>query len=51
VLVRGYLDPAASHELAADELHLSRSAYFRRLKTASRRVAEHLNANARPTPK
>lgn len=47
VLVRGYLDPAASHELAADELHLSRSAYFRRLKAASRRVAEHLNANAR----
>lgn len=44
VLVRGYLDPAASHEAAANELHLSRSAYFRRLKAASRRVAEHLNA-------
>jgi len=44
VLVRGYLDPAPSHEAAANELHLSRSAYFRRLKAASRRVAEHLNA-------
>jgi hypothetical protein len=44
VLVRGYLDPAASQEAAADELHLSRSAYFRRLKTASRRVAEYIAA-------
>jgi len=44
VLVRGYLDPAPSHEAAADELHLSRSAYFRRLKAASRRVGEYLNA-------
>ena len=35
VLVRGYLEPAASHEAAADELHLSRAAYFRRLKTAA----------------
>ncbi len=42
VLVRGYLDPAASHEQAADELNLSRAAYFRRLKLASERVAEYL---------
>ena len=34
VLVRGYLDPAPSHELAAKELNLSRAAYFRRLKKA-----------------
>jgi hypothetical protein len=43
VLVRGYLEPAASHELAADELHLSRSAYFRRLRSATQRLAEHLS--------
>jgi AAA ATPase domain len=42
VLVRGYLDPAPSHEQAADELNLSRAAYFRRLKQASTRLAEYL---------
>jgi len=42
VLVRGYLDPAPSHEQAAAELHLSRSSYFRRLKAASDRVASCL---------
>ncbi len=42
VLVRGYLDPAPSHELAADELSLSRSTYFRRLKHAAERVASYL---------
>lgn len=44
VLVRGYLDPAASHELAADELSLSRAAYFRRLRTSTERVADYLAA-------
>ena len=39
VLVRGYFDPAVSHEHAARELHLSRAAYFRRLRSASERVA------------
>jgi AAA ATPase domain len=43
VLVRGYLDPAPSHELAAKELNLSRAAYFRRLKTAVERLAAHLS--------
>jgi hypothetical protein len=43
VLVRGYLDPAPSHELAAKELNLSRAAYFRRLKTAVARIAAHLS--------
>jgi hypothetical protein len=42
VLVRGYLDPAPSHELAADELSLSRAAYFRRLRTATERVADYI---------
>ena len=42
VLNRGYLDPAPSHEVAADQLNLSRAAYFRRLKQASERLAEYL---------
>ncbi len=42
VLTRGYLDPAPSHELAADELSLSRAAYFRRLRTATERVADYI---------
>ncbi len=46
VLVRGYLDPAPSHELAAEELSLSRAAYFRRLRTATERVADYIAARA-----
>jgi hypothetical protein len=42
VLVRGYLDPAPTHEAAAAEVALSRSAYFRRLKLATERVAGYL---------
>jgi len=42
VLIRGYLDPAPSHEQAARELNLSRAAYFRRLKLASERVSEYI---------
>jgi hypothetical protein len=42
VLLRGYIEPAASHEQAAEELHLSRSAYFRRLKEASERLARSI---------
>jgi hypothetical protein len=42
VLVRGYFEPACSHERAARELHLSRAAYFRRLRSASERVAAWL---------
>lgn len=42
VIRRGYLEPAASHEAAADELYLSRSAYFRRLKQAVDRVAQYV---------
>ena len=44
ILIRGYIDPAPSHEQAADELNVSRSTYFRRLKAAAERVAEHLAA-------
>jgi hypothetical protein len=36
----GYLDPSVTHEAAADQLHLSRAAYFRRLRQAVERVAE-----------
>jgi hypothetical protein len=44
VIQRGYLDPSGSHELAADELHVSRATYFRRLRGASQRVADYLIA-------
>ena len=46
VLVHGYLRPATSHEAAAAEVHLSRSAYFRRLKQAVERLSEYLAATA-----
>jgi hypothetical protein len=42
VLIRGYLDPAPTHELAAAELNLSRTAYFRQLRVAVERVAAQL---------
>ncbi|MDQ5831654.1 MAG: hypothetical protein M3550_01170, partial [Actinomycetota bacterium] len=45
VLLRGYLDPCSSLEAAADELHMSRSSFFRRLKTAVSRVAEFVRAH------
>lgn len=46
VLIRGYLEPAPSHEQAAIDLSLSRAAYFRRLRAAAERVAEYLAARA-----
>jgi hypothetical protein len=53
ILVRGYLDPAASHEQAAAELHVSRSTYFRRLRLAAERVtsyvSDHRDVRPRPT--
>ncbi|HVB43558.1 MAG TPA: AAA family ATPase [Streptosporangiaceae bacterium] len=42
VLVAGYLEPLRSHEEAAAKLCLSRAAYFRRLRTAIERLAEHV---------
>lgn len=42
VLTRGYLVPGPSHEQSALDLSLSRAAYFRRLRVAADRVADHL---------
>ena len=42
VIERGYLDPASKHEVAAEQLNLSRTAYFRRLRQASDRLASWL---------
>ncbi len=44
VLIRGYIEPAPSHEQAAIDLSLSRAAYFRRLRAGAERVAEFLAA-------
>ncbi|MDA0162118.1 ATP-binding protein [Solirubrobacter ginsenosidimutans] len=49
VLLRGYFEPAPSHEHAAHELHLSRAAYFRRLRSASERVAAWLAMDSSST--
>jgi hypothetical protein len=49
VLVHGYLGPAPGHEQAAAELHLSRAAYFRRLRAAVARVAAHIATQRRLT--
>lgn len=48
VLVRGYMEPVSSHEQAAYEISLSRAAYFRRLRTAAERVAEHVTGTGAP---
>ena len=48
VLIAGYLEPMRSHEEAASKLLLSRAAYFRRLRTAVERLAEHMAAGAAP---
>jgi hypothetical protein len=42
VLVRGYIEPSASHEQVAFDLSLSRAAYFRRLRVAAERVADYV---------
>jgi hypothetical protein len=42
VLMAGYLEPMRSHEDAASRLCMSRAAYFRRLRTAVERLAEHI---------
>jgi hypothetical protein len=47
VLVRGYLDPASTHELAAAELNLSRTSYFRQLRVAVERIATQLGVAVR----
>ncbi len=50
VLVAGYLEPMRSHEEAASKLCLSRAAYFRRLKTAVERLAEHMSTASQSLP-
>ncbi len=42
VLTQGYMEPGPSHEQVALDLALSRAAYFRRLRVAADRVADHL---------
>jgi len=45
VIERGYLDPGSTHESVAHDLHLSRAAYFRRLRQASDRIADWVLAH------
>ncbi len=47
IIEAAYLGEAAPHEAIARNLHLSRSAYFRRLQAATDRVAEELAAQVR----
>jgi hypothetical protein len=44
IVVAAYLEDGATHDTIARRLHLSRSAYFRRLHAASQRVSEELAA-------
>ena len=46
MLDRAYLDRCTNHERAALDLHLSRATYFRLLRQAVSRLAEHLIAEA-----
>jgi len=50
VIRRGYLTPDITHEALADELFLSRSTYFRKLRRASTRIAEYLTWSPDPDP-
>jgi hypothetical protein len=43
-LRRGYLERSATHEAVAESLHLSRAAYFRRLRRGCERIAAYLSA-------
>ncbi len=47
VLRRGYLEREATHEAVAESLHMSRAAYFRRLRRGCERVAKYLSAQSR----
>lgn len=50
VLTAGYLDPSAQHERAALDLHMSRSTYFRKLRTAVARVVDQLERTSVAQP-
>jgi AAA ATPase domain len=47
VLVKGCLDPDTTHEQAADYLHVSRATYFRKLRTATERLCQHVASSYR----
>jgi hypothetical protein len=47
IVTAAYLDEPAPHESIARRLHLSRSAYFRRLQAATARVGDELAARRR----
>jgi len=47
IIETAFLGDAAPHEAVARQLHLSRSAYFRRLNSATARVGEEVIASAR----
>ena len=47
IITVAYLGQSAPHDAIARQLHLSRSAYFRRLHAASERVSEELAARLR----
>jgi hypothetical protein len=42
VIEHAYLDPGGGHEVAAEELYMSRTTYFRRLRIAVDRVARRV---------
>ena len=44
VMTHGYLEPATTHEQAADLLHVSRATYFRKLRVATQRLCDGLAA-------
>jgi hypothetical protein len=46
IVVAAYLSDNQSHEVIAREMHVSRSAYFRRLHAASARFTAELAARA-----
>ena len=47
IITAAYLDEPAAHESIARRLHLSRSAYFRRLQAATTRLGDELAARRR----
>jgi hypothetical protein len=50
IIEAAFLGDAAPHEAVARQLHLSRSAYFRRLNAATTRVGVEVVASARRSP-
>ena len=42
VLIQGCLEPTTTHERTADQLHVSRATYFRKLRTATARLSTYI---------